>query len=532
MLHAEVHAKLLPVASARHSSKDARPGCLDGTRDAVQQELLAWVNDDAPALTTMWLSGMAGIGKSAVASTFAHKMEDEGLLGGTFFIDRQVADRRDPHRIVQSFAYDLAMQNHSRLRALWLSLCSDPTIMDKSLQDQVKKLIKEPLDGQCSQAMVILIDGLDECTPSDGTRLLSTLATCLSDFPIKLFVSSRREQHIVDALRDVEHADVRLQDRHADEVSDDVRRYWEDSLDKLRVRSRPVAWRPFVSLDLLVERTGPLFIYATTVLRIIQSTRSSPIKKLNELLGNSRPGSGSAIAFVGTFLDDLYVHILTEAAKDNNTVSTEYAHQLHNILEVVIFARDPLTPQAISDLLRIDVDELYNYLVTLSSVLFVPGDTDAEGVVRPLHQSFIDFVLQRAGSIHPELTMDSASAAARITELCLWQCNELLHLDICKIRDPSLLNAEVPDLEALLGRYVSESLRYACKFWTFHCWEYIYTAGSEFQVPVGLDDFCDQHLFHWIEVLSLIEGLDVVGQVMPELLRAMNVSLTILIQLI
>jgi hypothetical protein len=401
-------------------------------------------------------------------------------------------------------------------------LCSDPTIVDKPLQDQVKKLIMEPLNAQCSQSLVILIDGLDECTPSDGARLLSTLVTYLSNFPIKLLISSRRDQDIVEVFRDVEHADVCLQDRHADEVSADVQRYWEDSLDKLRVRRRPVNWRSLISLDLLVKLTGPLFIYATTVLRIIQNTRGSPVKKLNELLEKSSSGSGSAIAFTGTFLEDLYFYILTEAVKDNNGVSAEYARQLHDILEVVIFARDPLTPKALSDLLRIDADELHNYLVTLSSVLFVPDDIDANGVIHPLHQSFFDFVLQQAGHIHPELAIDSMFAAAHIAELCLRQCNELLHPNICNIEDVSSFNNEVPNLVARLDTHIPEALRYACKFWAFHCLEHIRAAGSGCQVPVGLDIFCDKHWFHWFEVLSLIKGLDAVGRVMPELLRAVK----------
>jgi hypothetical protein len=478
---------------------------------------------------------MAGIGKSAIARTFAQRMEDEGLLGATFFVDRQVADRRDPHRIIQSFAYDLAVHDHDRLRALWSSLCSDPTIMDKPLQDQVKKLIKEPLDGRCSQSLVIVIDGLDECTPSDGVRLLSTLVTYLSDFPIKLFISSRGDQDIVETFRDIEHAEIRPQDRHSDEVSGDVRRYWEDSLDKLRVRSRLVDWRPLVSLDLLVELTGPLFIYATTVVRIIQNTRSSPIKKLNELLEKSRSGSGSAIAFAGTSnrtaLEALYFYILTEAVKDDDGVNAEYVHQLHNILEVIIFARDPLTPKALSDLLRIDGNELHNYLVTLSSVLFVPDDTDADGVIRPLHQSFFDFILQQAGHTHPELAINLADATARITELCLWQCSELLHLDICDIRDPSLFNVEVLDLQLRLKKHVSESLRYACRFWAFHFLEHIYAARSRCQLPFGLEDFCNKHLLHWIEVMSLIKCLDEVQWILPELLSVMNVSFSILPQL-
>jgi hypothetical protein len=321
----------------------------------------------------------------------------------------------------------------------------------------------------------------------------------------------------MEAFRVVDHAEVRLHDRPEDEVSKDVRRYWEHSLDNLRGMRRPVDWRSSISLDLLVELTGPLFIYATTILRIIQNTRTNPIKKLTELLEKSRSGSGSAIAFAGTskrtVLEELYFYILTEAVKDDDEVSAEYVHQLHDILEVVIFAREPLTPEALSELLRIDADELHNYLVTLSSVFFVPHDTDPDGVIRPLHQSFFDFVLQQAERIHPELRLDSTSAAAHITELCLWQCNELL----------------VSDLVARPDRLISKGLRYACKYWAFHWFELIRAADSVRQVPLGLNDFFNKHLFHWLEVLSLTEGLDVVERVMLEILRAMNVSLAILL---
>jgi hypothetical protein len=59
---------------------------------------------------------MAGTGKSAISTTFAENMEDDGLLGATFFVDRQIAELTDPHRIVQSLAYDLAERDHDRLR--------------------------------------------------------------------------------------------------------------------------------------------------------------------------------------------------------------------------------------------------------------------------------------------------------------------------------------------------------------------------------------------------------------------------------
>jgi hypothetical protein len=471
---------------------------------------------------------MAGTGKSAISSTFAKKMKEEGLLGASFFVDRQVADRRDPHRIVQSIAYDLAVRDHTRLRALWSSICTDPTIKDMQLRDQVKKLIQQPLSVECSQSLVILIDGLDECTPSDGARLLSTLAVCLSKLPIRLFVASRGDLDIVEAFGSMSPTEIRLQERPSHEVSKDVRRYWEHSLDSLCVKRRPAEWRSIVSLDLLDDLTGPLFIYATTIMRIIEKARSNPIQNLQELLAKAHPGIGptNAVAELPrrNVLEELYYQILREAVDDDGVMSAAYARQLHKILEVVIFARVPLTPAALSDLLSIDEDELRFYLGTLSSVLFVPNDTDAHGVISPLHQSFPDFVLLQGQQIHRELTLDATIAAAHISELCLRQCNNHLHLDMCNIQDPSLFNDEIPNLKARVSICIPEALRYSCRFWAGHCLDLMRAAGSHCPLPLGLEEFCTTHLLHWVEVLSLIEGLDTVRRVLPKLIAVMDVG--------
>jgi hypothetical protein len=502
----------------------------------VLHELSTWANDDAPGLSTLWLNGMAGTGKSAITSTFARKMDEEGLLGASFFVDRQIADRRDPHRIVQSLAYDLAVRDNDRLRALWSCLCADPTIKEMQLLDQIKKLIQKPMDAACSQPLVILIDGLDECTPSDGARLLSTLAACLSEFPVRLFIASRGDLDIVDAFSDMSPTEIRLQERPSHEVSKDVRRYWEHSLDSLRVRRRPVEWRSIVSLDLLVGLTGPLFIYAATIMRIIEKARSNPIQNLQDLLAKVHSGIGPTNAVNElprrNALEELYYQILRGAVDDDGVVSAAYARQLHKILEVVIFARVPLTPAALRDLLSINEDELHYYLGALSSVLFVPNDTDVHGVISPIHQSFPDFVLQQGLHIHRELTLDATIAAAHITELCLRQCNDHLHADICDIQNPSLFNNEIPNLKARVSRYIPEALRYSCQFWAGHCLDHMRAAGSHCPLPLGLEEFSTTHLLHWIEVLSLIKGLDSVRRVLPELIAMMNVGGAVMLQIL
>jgi hypothetical protein len=238
--------------------------------------------------------------------------------------------------------------------------------------------------------------------------------------------------------------------------------------------------------------------------------------------------SGSAVTFAGLdnpgTLEKSYAHTLREAVKDDGgDISDESALHVHDILELVIFAREALTLQAISDLLDIDRNELQVYLSTLSLVLVLPDDGGPDGVVRQSHQSFADFVLQQGHLVHPKLVFDSAIAQKNIAEHCIRQLNKLLHMNICRIQDPSLFNVEVPDLVALLKQHVTAALRYSCRFWATHCMEHIRVAGSPAQLPHGLDQFCEEHLLHWIEVLSLTGDMNTVQRIMPELISVMNV---------
>jgi hypothetical protein len=485
----------------------------------LQQELSEWANDGAPGLTTLWLNGMAGTGKSAISTTFSRNMDDEGFLGATFFIDRQVADRADPRRIVQSLAYDLAERDTNRLRALWLALRAKPTIKEMPLREQVQALIKRPLDATCSETLVIVIDGLDECAPSNGTQLLSTLVDCLAGFQIKLLVSSRSRFALIP------HKPILLQEQPLEEVEKDVRLYWEHSLDGLCPPRGDADWRHSVSLDRLADLTGHLFIYAATILKIVQNFKHNRVEELTKLLrtSNSSPETDKR-----SVLNDLYLGILSRAVSNyDGTVNPRSVHHLRDILEVVIFARYPLTSRALVQLLDIETDVLDGYLATLVSVLVIPDTNSADGVIRPLHQSFPDFVCQYSGSVHHDLAIDTATANVHLSKHCFARLNKELHFDMCNIGDPSLFNNEVEDLEGRLKTHVPLALRYSCEFWPVHCLSGMPSTDLQCQVPLGLVEFCYNHLLHWIELLSLIDSLNIVPRDISKLLEAFKVTLAI-----
>jgi hypothetical protein len=487
---------------------------------SIHEQLAEWAKDGTQGLTTLWLSGMAGTGKTAIASTFARRMAEEAILGATFFIDRQQAERRDLSRIIQTLAYELGKHSHAQLRALWAVVQDDPLFDRLPFEKQIRLLIKEPLDIVRPETLVIVIDGLDECGALEGVSLVEALVTSLAHHPIKLLVSSRNEAEIANMFRGLTHSPIELQEIA---VSEDVRLYWEHSLDQLCRSKRLPDWRPMVSIDQLVKLTGYLFIYAATILKIIRNTRTSPIKKLRNLLEISSPRSEYTIAFVGPAnhgpLEKLYVHILSEALKDDDGVlSDEYVLHVYNILEVVILAQAPLTRQALSDLLDMDIDDLNAYLSPLRSVLVVPDTTSADGVVRPLHQSFPDFVCEQGGLVHPKLIIDAIGAEKHLAERCMAQLNKHLHMNMCHLDDPSLFNDEISDLEIRLRQYLTAALRYSCRFWITHWLAHIRAAGSQAQLPHSLDDFCAEHLLHWIEVTSLTKSLPAVQGGMTELM--------------
>jgi hypothetical protein len=468
---------------------------------------------------------MAGTGKTAIAKTFASRMADEAILGATFFIDRQQAERRDLKRIVQTLAYDLGKHSHTQLQAMRAVVYDDPIFDRLPFENQARLLIEKPVNSDPPQTLVVVIDGLDECGVSEGVSLLKTLVKTLAHHPIKLFVSSRNEVDIANVFQNIADRSIKLQDI---EVSEDVERYWKRKLDDLYPPERVPDWQSVVSLERLVKITGHLFIYATTILEIIMDVKTDRIQKLRELLDISGPGRVPSPAFNEpedhSPLEKLYKHIISEAVKNRHgIISTEYVGRLHSILEVVIFAREPLTPQALSDLLDMDRNELNSYLSSLCSVLELPDASDPDGVVRVMHQSFPDFVRQKVSLVHSELAIHAMVAEKHLAERCMFQLNRLLQLNICRLLDPSLLNDEIADLEARLRQYVTVALCYSCRFWITHWLEHIRAADARAQVPDGLDDFCAEHILHWVEVLSLTGNLHAVHRVISDLMLEIEV---------
>jgi hypothetical protein len=522
---------LAPVKTAFHDRVGAPSPCLEGTRVQLLEDVATWMAD-TKGKTVFWLTGVAGTGKSTVAKSIADRGSKEHYSVVTFFFSHTSADRRDYSKVIPTLAYQLARDPRLRPHIV-AAVESDKDMAISSTAVQAKKLLFDGLRAPSSpmeRGVLIVLDALDECQKDlnliNGGDLIPILLAGLKDIPfVKVLLTSRPEPSIERMFKrkDLQSTTFTLalhRDIEKGMVRADIARYLDHELGKLRDAIPHVPVFPTKEdMKLLLERADTLFIYARTVVEYISDPVGRPDRRLATLI-QATPGQ-SAQRY--NSLDRIYSHIITHAS-GASTPSKSVDHDLRSTLVALVLAQQPLTVEGLAVMAGIDQDTCREYLRRVSALLDYQHDTDEP--VRLMHLSFPDFLSdpRRCFDVH-DYMVDAASDHLHIIEHYLELMNDSLRYDICQIRDPSLLNAEVVDLEGRLIKHVSESLRYACRFWVTHWLEHIRTAGTQSRIPTGLEAFCEQHLLHWIEVLSLTGNLYAVQRTMLNLISVMKVNL-------
>ena len=77
---------------------DPERHCLEGTRKKVLQMIKDWIHDTNWSANLLWIHGWAGSGKSSIASSIAHRLDQPGrkCLGASFFCKRDDENLREP----------------------------------------------------------------------------------------------------------------------------------------------------------------------------------------------------------------------------------------------------------------------------------------------------------------------------------------------------------------------------------------------------------------------------------------------------
>ncbi|KAF5344490.1 hypothetical protein D9758_014158 [Tetrapyrgos nigripes] len=364
--------KLNPSTSALHEVGQ-RAECIEGTRKEILDNIMNWAGDgSSTTMTGYWMCGMAGTGKSTIAQSVCLGLKRKGLLGGEFFCSRQIEECHDYHKVIPTIAYQLASRNAKYQQALCDVLNEDLQLASKEPQYQVTKLLIDPWKRVVSRgespflAPVIVIDALDECR--DISLVLEFIVPAIKkqELPgLKFFLTSHPEQHIkkhfdLDAIQQ-ERLYVQKFYLHNVEksiVKKDISLFLGKGLIGLGISKD--------KLDILVERSGALFIYAATLVKYLASGGHRASSRLEKVLNVK----GSPDKIQTQMLDELYTQILSDSL---DKLSPEEQDQSIRIIHTVIMTGTPVSCQIIADLLDYKVQDVKATISELQSVLYTSG---------------------------------------------------------------------------------------------------------------------------------------------------------------
>ncbi|KAF4615697.1 hypothetical protein D9613_012527 [Agrocybe pediades] len=406
-------SKASPRAFHLADSDPSHATCYTNTRTKILERIKSWaLRKTEKEKYIMWLHGAAGGGKTAIARTIAKWCdEEEGILLGEFFFSRSDGVGDQLSTLAPTIAYRMAVHTLKDLKEAKLAISEaitrDPHIFAAPLSQQLKTLILEPFDvvAPCGiLPYVIVLDGLDETLSAEDQQLvLDVVFQTLyqHNTGLRVLVCSRDEPAIVTAFNDPDSllnaisATVSL---NADADSDsDIRRFLEEKFSRIRkLLPHPPKeeWPTSANIDYLVSKSSGQFIFAATVEKYVGSPthRHHAVKRLKHILDlASLPTPEDKKKHPFADLDALYSLILTtrddvDMAVKAIAICLEYPKYFNTV-----------TPQNLSEVLQVDLDETWAILVGLASLL------DSNDIsIRPFHASFGDFLFDssRSNNLH------------------------------------------------------------------------------------------------------------------------------------
>jgi len=133
------------------------------------------------------------------------------VLAASFFFARGDVERNSCRHLFPTIAYQLTTSIPSLRVPIYQTLHDDHGILEHGIQDQLQKLIVEPLLDKnfspCTSARVVIIDAIDECDDQKSAKdiikfFASALRHELNNLPLQFIITSRPEIHIRAAFRD------------------------------------------------------------------------------------------------------------------------------------------------------------------------------------------------------------------------------------------------------------------------------------------------------------------------------------------
>ena len=353
----------------------------------------------------------------------------QGKLAASFFFSRNASGRDNETRFISTIVYQLVLAIPEIKDAVNKSLQDDPLLLSRSLHVQAESLITKPLNDllasssensfQPPRPRLIIVDGLDECGQAKNQRyVLDVLSTVTRDliYPLLFFVASRPEQVIHDSFSEESMCSiitcVRVAVDNTYKANTDIERFLRSKFREIIMNHPsgadiPGRWPSNTDIWRLVERSSGQFIYASTVVKFVESTCHLPQERLEVVFGLDTPEISTPFAE----LDALYTQILS------TVIQIEKALDIFMVL--LLFRQLHPRPDLLDWFCSYRAGQTRAILSNLHSILYVPPKEDKKGEIRILHASLSDFLLdaKRSGRFFIDLAKSRTTIARKILEV-------------------------------------------------------------------------------------------------------------------
>ncbi|KAM6480963.1 hypothetical protein HDV62DRAFT_364524 [Trichoderma sp. SZMC 28011] len=268
-----------------------------GTWLLTHYKFKTWQQTDESSI--LWLQGTVGMGKSFLASTVI----DQFLVNDTtshtpsrknnqgfayFYCERGSSDLREPINVLRSYVRQLAI------------VPCFPKYMQKQLIQHYRESRKQGVKlsiKDCETLILasanlyprttLILDGLDECNTNDLEKNRWTLIRILTELtqqaknPVKLFISSRREQDIAKQLELFPIIEINARDNE-----EDIRKFVDERIGRIEETGKWIS----ISQDLknkikdtLCAKSDGMFRW--TYLQMDQLSKLRQAKQIEDRLG-------------------------------------------------------------------------------------------------------------------------------------------------------------------------------------------------------------------------------------------------------
>ncbi|KAI5122866.1 hypothetical protein M0805_003159 [Coniferiporia weirii] len=488
---------------ARRAYYDDSEGnmCLEGTRKSVLEQIEDWAVSD---LELFWLHGVAGSGKSAIASSVAHMFEQRQLLlFGCFFCKRDDPECHNPMNLLPTLAYHFSKW-YPAYCSLVLSVLrgADEPKLSQNVHWQFELLMKRPLTYLNAnmadlppRPLIVVIDALDECGDTCNSRLSLArhLAEVANTVPwLKIFITSRPlpefKQIFLQDMVKAHSLDIN-KEIGSEQVHEDILLYTKHCAERFSLTGDQI-----ISL---ASKASGLFIWISTAFKYI-SAQLDENEAVESLLSQSPADNPEAE------LDKVYTTVLQSASGGYN--NTQIVKAVIGIV-VCTSKNKPLPEASLLEFLTaiigsVNMSVIKKSIDNLQAVLY--RDASKDGAVCVCHPSFLDFANTQTHS--QDYWTNPASMDMIMSARCLKVMDSMLKFNICGLETSYLLNEDVPGLQGKINSHIPQHLQYSCLYWMNHLVSY---NGIDADTIHGLlgQVFCGPKSLYWLECLSLIEEL-------------------------